>query len=538
MKKRTIFFFLASLCLMVAGGYGLKVAFTPDGEPSSPGSEHPPQISGEGEPQKGNIFIYGEVSSNQPVDTLFIKLWENYLGKFISDPGPEIKSMPLNEGSLMEGALDKRVFSYSSGEITDIGYLTIGDNKASLLNLFMVRPGDSVYIHIDLKKGMTTFSGRSADRFRIQHEVELARQTYKMGQDPVMVTGSKDRFLKSGNYRDQYETAQKSPYRKMKFVETENEKVAIMEQELVKIKNGNYPGIDILNANKHLMDRVDREVLKSRIIGETLYKTFNSFNISYRKDSDEFNRLYNEYILETPLVDFDADIVINSPLYMDYLMERIVVESKVHGEPFYKIVERNFDSPLRDRLWGKFLMSYFSIYPHSGEMLREILPKVSDSVVLTPLTNLSRQAIGTPMKELSLPDSNGDTVRLSDFQGKVVLIDFWFTGCLPCVELFRTTVHPVELKYGQREDFVVVSIAADRNKDVWKKSLSEGRYSSAEAINLFMEDRFKHPFLKYYDIQAFPRLILLDKKGRIFRTSGLMDKYDLENAIESALAEK
>ncbi len=42
--------------------------------------------------------------------------------------------------------------------------------------------------------------------------------------------------------------------------------------------------------------------------------------------------------------------------------------------------------------------------------------------------------IGQPVPEVILPDLEGRTVRLSDFRGEVVVLNFWATWCPPCVE--------------------------------------------------------------------------------------------------------
>ncbi|MBT6144625.1 MAG: TlpA family protein disulfide reductase, partial [Gemmatimonadetes bacterium] len=65
-------------------------------------------------------------------------------------------------------------------------------------------------------------------------------------------------------------------------------------------------------------------------------------------------------------------------------------------------------------------------------------------------------------------DAKGDSLRLGDFRGRYVLLDFWFTTCPPCLdELPR--IRALQRKYADR--FVVVGISIDRDRDRFSRFL-------------------------------------------------------------------
>jgi len=131
--------------------------------------------------------------------------------------------------------------------------------------------------------------------------------------------------------------------------------------------------------------------------------------------------------------------------------------------------------------------------------------------------------------EFELKDANGKIVHLSDFKGKVVLLDFWATWCGPCnIEIPWFT--EFERRYKDR-GFEVLGVSMD--DDGWK------------AINPFVaEKRINYRIVlgnditgdQYGGVEALPTTFVIDRDGRIASVHvGLSGRKEFEDAIEKLL---
>jgi peroxiredoxin len=73
--------------------------------------------------------------------------------------------------------------------------------------------------------------------------------------------------------------------------------------------------------------------------------------------------------------------------------------------------------------------------------------------------DLIRIKVATPAKDFTLPSLTGQPVRLADFRGQVVLLNFWATWCPPCREEMPS-MERLHQRYGNR-GFSIVAISID-----------------------------------------------------------------------------
>ena len=153
------------------------------------------------------------------------------------------------------------------------------------------------------------------------------------------------------------------------------------------------------------------------------------------------------------------------------------------------------------------------------------LPCPSAAQTMTPAT----QRAAAP--DFTLNDGNGKPITLSEYKGKVVLLDFWATWCTGCkVEI--PWYMEFEKKYKRRG---LTSIGVAMDDDGWKTVTP---YLKKKPINypIVVGDA---TFAKTYNVQSLPVTLLIDRHGRIADAHvGMVVKSAWEGEIQALLRER
>jgi len=130
--------------------------------------------------------------------------------------------------------------------------------------------------------------------------------------------------------------------------------------------------------------------------------------------------------------------------------------------------------------------------------------------------------IGEPFIDISAKDLEGNDVKLSDFKGKVILLDFWAIWCHNCHEQNQEEFPRLKEKY-KNEDFVIISYSVDVDKKDWEKS---SKADNIDWVNISNLRGVTDKVVTQYGVQVYPTSFIINKDGKvIYKMKGY--EYDV-----------
>lgn len=165
----------------------------------------------------------------------------------------------------------------------------------------------------------------------------------------------------------------------------------------------------------------------------------------------------------------------------------------------------------------RFLNRGFNTLEEIAEVRRylaELSPEVQKSFYFKKMTeSLNRFAAcatGSQAPEIVGKGLDGNSVRLSDFKGRYVLVDFWFAGCSWCRKegpYLKKAYHSYREK-----GFTILGVSTDRDEVEWRQAIREDQ---SDWNHLLLDREDVRSVLETYCIVGFPHIILIDPEGRI-----------------------
>ena len=139
-------------------------------------------------------------------------------------------------------------------------------------------------------------------------------------------------------------------------------------------------------------------------------------------------------------------------------------------------------------------------------------------------------ASGDAAPDFTVTDINGHKLSLSDYRGKVVLLDFWATWCTPCREEIPHFVEMQE-KYGP-QGFQVVGISMDDDAKPVREFYQKFKINYPVAVG---DDKLAQSF---GGVLGLPVNLVLDRQGRIVKKYlGATEASEFDKQVADLLAQ-
>lgn len=266
--------------------------------------------------------------------------------------------------------------------------------------------------------------------------------------------------------------------------------------------------------------------------------TTNAYEIKGSADSEkirEFNQIGNDFskiykkIQDDYAVMTEANPAAKDSIY-NVLMPQFQANMDKYSETTFKFAQEN-----KNNLAGFFAASSLDQNKYEAELIayaeevRSVFPKnKAVQSFVSKMAGLKPVSVGQIAPEFELNDTEDKLVKLSDFKGKYVLLDFWASWCAPCREENPNIVRQYETF--KDKGFTVLGVSLDEDKSDWLKAIKDDRLNWSHVSEL---KRWDGKVTMQYKVEGIPASFLLDPKGKIVAKN--LRGAELQNFLQKVL---
>jgi len=498
-----------------------------------------------------SAVISCSIGDLQPNDTIRLLVWDENLSEGSAHNLPYRTLTTVNNKGTLRFVIDdlKHPVYFSLVKEKE---KTFG-NWLSFISQYLLEPGDDLHIYMDsLRPAYTRFYGETEDALT-GYRVVGPRFTGK-GAAKAEFT-----FLLDSNTNHWLQTAytrKNHPHNDLPGTKYDSAYFASYPATMEHVYEDNKAILDfqltLLDRYRKNMSEEAYQVIRTNLIGSMesadvrFYSLFKPdpndtlVSADFKKHlGEQLRSIYDNRqrasISETPpsVLCLSKDYINFLTNYAFYLVPK--------GEE-YAWLKEHYTSVFRDKLITDFLMKWFFYLKDSQEVLSDAELVVQSEFSRHKVNDIyNGQSVGRPAYNFTLPSVSGENRSLSDFRGKIVFIDLWYTGCGACSKFYRYQLSRLEEKYKNDPNVVFITISIDVDRQTWLKSVQSGYYTSAgldNVVNLYTAGRgTEDPLIKAYNVTGYPHPFMIDRAGKIYRVNKLQAAAeDLIPVIDEAIA--
>ncbi len=261
-----------------------------------------------------------------------------------------------------------------------------------------------------------------------------------------------------------------------------------------------------------------------------------------------------DYTIASPSSGFGLAIVLSlipEPKHPDYQIPFLVQSYEAEAEP-----RRQISLQLPS---GSYQMKINAYNPAGTEVLGAVLGDlvVPDAAATMTAPTLSieplrpRRATGGPAPELEAADlATGDPVRLADFRGRVVVLDFWGYWCGPCIGAMPKLIELQDHFAGKPVTVLALHDESAGSREEYDRRIAGARQNAWNGRDLPLRVLLDRPApdrpqdqgrigsgatIQRYKVVAFPTLFVIDQEGKLAGSIPAHDGARLRTLIQSLL---
>jgi hypothetical protein len=524
MKKYILTCFLASLCLI--GSAKTTQIATPT--PGDDLADKPGFYGQEGESSpvplgESVALIYGELINPDSLSPLQIEVRPYYLDRK-STFMVEVLEPELRVGETFDGVMNPIVRKFSSSlSLEDRpGYFSVILGGRPLLEDFIVFPGDSLKVELDLRYLDVLFGGVDAAFYEAQYAIQREARRLVFDAPRQLVARADSRLLSKPGNLEKLSYFQGEFGSHLLVMNPGKESLDYLLQGLLPDNPQVKAQMDILKTYRDALDAFEYQLLEAQIYGSTYYSVLtNVRKFHYPEFASRFTKAeqerYKRTILDSfrnfPEENMSDEVELVSKDYLNYSLERSMLTALFEKRSLLGVVDSLYSNEMAEKLKTAYLSNYLSQLPDQPYVLEKYLEVVHSYPWRERIESLKRSHVpGGMVEPVVLVDLSGNKLTEQNLIGKPTLLYFYFSSCSYSASYFKNYLYPL---YEEVRDQGVqlIAVSVDEDPEFWKSRIA--KYSDPSLLNVNLRGQSKTHWKEIYEIHGYPKIMFLDRDAHI-----------------------